>query len=836
MARNKDLGLELFAFDLNESQWDDVFVYLLDVPAAWRDFIKQLSKDRYLLPRKISPLGTKIQSIFADIIWVNNSFHIDQKGPWIIATNPIDPGFLIPLSQYWFTQLAEKEKIDPPAKVNIDQLVWKKVRVSDVRDEYNRYSIIPALVANHFCQNPKILTDQTGTSLELKFTQTFTANQAECMSQPIEREQGYYSYVIRFRLKNRGGQADRPLLLVTCGIRRFVTDPVQTQFLKGKINSSILVSLAHPFLSNRGIHSPSFAKLTFRRKGNSQPYTRWNEGLDELFWDVLYGKQFSSEDVLTNPTEYWNNQEVHAMIIHNNQLFGSHPIGPGASKGEKNSLFDMVKEELNQMTSLTPLQYINDPFTKRKTKGQPALPMFHIPSYYKKIKLEIWGPQDLFQVVKDVLGEEKEKKKPIAYQFSSNIFRINGDRDLLIEIVHNQNSSFTESLETEKYIDQAYDVRAQNILDQLGKTRETIISLIEIPPKSVWEKNNEEESDPKDAIREGFRRSGRLTQFIHPITEPKRTKRGKIIEGAAEKERKYRVERSLLDLFSDLGFLNMEVYSKLPNDRPIYAYDVWKVESLNPTSKKTSVVYYPFLTRLHDGDLAMKGMGIEDWKPINKAILQCNLYQHLKSDNNSYKKATHWLDEQMMKEVLNNHQPLLIVDTDLRNNWLKGIISNPKIKLEINPEFAEWTPTDKRLNVIRINTTEDVPSYRYHPEVVSESFSPGIFYDEAGMYYGIGAKPLAMRGIAKIQTKYDFPDLAFQQPQAVEYMPLGFSEIEQRHQVAWLTHHLRELAVSYELTTILPYPLKIMKSVQKYLKKKGLSQVWIVEPELVEWI
>ncbi|SDT09340.1 protein of unknown function [Paenibacillaceae bacterium GAS479] len=827
MLRVKNVSLELFALDISSLKWDGISVYQLKMPAQWKAFIRQfITAKEYELSYKISPLGKKLQSIFPELIWVDNQFHLDYHSSWLVSLHPIPAKFLMPLCMFWLSNLAEQAQKPLPPFILEEELCWEEVSFKSILSDKNKYSLIPSLMAHRFVQTPKLFTDQTGNTMELQFSQVFFGHHAECMSQPIERKSGFYSYVIQFRLKHRGGNPNRLLLLASIGSRRFITEPFDPQYVKGKTNSSVLVSLKDPYVQQNEAARKSYAKLSFRRKSNAAPYTGWSEGLDDLFWDVLFGRSFQSEELLTNPVQYWRGGEPEALTIHNTKIFGSHPIGSGVSRGEQNRIYELVRSELAQLTQVNPLKYVEDPFARRKARNETKLPELHSPFYCSQIILEVWGPPELLHLVQDALQDIT-----IGEPESDSIYVLNTGGYVRLHLIHKPDYSFSESLDTDSHESGAFEERAQEIAQTLGRAKQTVLSLIDIPEKEHWK--DAPHRDPKDAIREGFRRAGRITQFINPIKSPQRNRFGKVDEESGEKEYAHRAKRAIMDLLGDIGMLNMRIWDKLRHTRTVYGFDVLQVSRPDPNRRRDITTWYPLITKLCEGNIYVKGIGGEHWLPLREAILHSNKLTGIKKEASSAVKQ--WLQQELMQEVMNGERPILFLDANLRNFWLKDVLSNGNIGVDRNPELASWIPNDSRLNVIRVNTTGDVPSYRFFPEEAYESFYKAVFYDEDGIYYSVGDKPLVMRKNSKIRNKYNDPRRLFSQPRAVEFIPMGYSNIEERHKSAWIAHHLRELAVSYELTTVLPYPLKIMQSIHKYLligtfdKEKGSR-----DPELME--
>ncbi|MFD2171021.1 pPIWI_RE module domain-containing protein [Tumebacillus lipolyticus] len=812
MSRKKDTQLQLFAFDMELSKWEGEIIYQLYIPEAWKTWVLQLRKgsqgNDYTLKKRIKPLGEKLKGIFPDLVMVDNEFYKDTKKPWLLAVRPISISTLILLVKAWFLKTASEVGIPVPDDVQSSELEWKTITISQACKEANDlyFNLLPSLVAHRFCQSEKTLQlKEEDEPLILRFSKVFATREVDCMSQPISTKRGQFSYVVRFRLKTRGGEPNRYMLLITFGVRRIITKPVNTQKLKGKIHCTLLVSIDNPYTEMSQENVRSFASLSYRRQGNQAPYTRWREGLDELFFDLLWDQPFTPEEILTNPERFGEGCNPRVMVIHNQQVFRSHLIGSGVSIGEKRQFFEILVEELAQWTPLAPIAFIPKPksvFEKNKDKGN-LLPML-VP-HAKDFILEIWGPDALYDQVINVLRDKKYKLNAIVEEEDETVFRLVSRTGNRMTLMKRERQGYVDALEA-VHGKEAYTHRVNIIertLEDVMSTEQVTLSLIEILPKENWEKMWEG-ADPKLAIREGFRRTGRLTQFIYP--------KGYVEdgdEGQKGSNYKHKVFNAILDLLSDAGVVEFKPLFEMGEVPPIVSFDLIHVDHGD----------FPVLTKLHQGKLFVRGDGMEEWLPLHQAILNSHMLKpapYLKKDQSW---LTRWLDEQLRREKLNTEAFILLIGAHLRTKGISAL-TNGRVSKEQNPPIASWIQEDPDIKVIRINTTDELPAYGFIPL----SLSTGVYSDgTSGIYYGVGTKGLSQRGIRKDMTKLHDPSKTFQQPRAVEYMPLGKMEESERDRLAWIVHLMREMCISFEITQTLPYPLKMMKSIEKYIKRKYIE-------------
>ncbi|WP_376769704.1 RNaseH domain-containing protein [Paenibacillus endophyticus] len=155
-------------------------------------------------------------------------------------------------------------------------------------------------------------------------------------------------------------------------------------------------------------------------------------------------------------------------------------------------------------------------------------------------------------------------------------------------------------------------------------------------------------------------------------------------------------------------------------------------------------------------------------------------------------------------------------------------LQNGEIHPDRKPNILPWIKESSNAFFIRINTSDEVPSYLFDPI----AYASGVFKDEGGIYYGVGRKMDTIQ-IKKTKTKYANPSEFFRQPKNTEYIPLGFTDERERDLAALLVQDLRDIGITFGTHTAQPYPFHMLRSLKKYMNQTAYTQ-WEIEPEFSE--
>lgn len=791
---NKELELFLYEMPIDFLQEEEI--YYLFFPEDLIQYIKnKLAEGNFKYGFKFTKLNNKIKSLFPQIISLQISEAVKNEMPWIIAKQKI------PLEQIKYIY-EEYLKIytDLKDKFKMEDVIWKKGKIKDIKGDL--YQLVPSVIAHGLSEKVDhlVLGDRT---IPMTFYPITFNGVNECISEPIRQTEkdDYFSYVLQFRLVTRGGEGI-PRLSVGTGIRRYLQKPFTKRgklFQDYKRKGSVLLGVKNPFI-NSGNIDISFSQLkTKQALKKDEGFSKWEDGEESLFSDVLFGRKIKSDSIFENPGSYIiGEDDVRAFIVYSHQMYAEYystKVKSGMGLEERFKLFNLVDENFSDLRRLPRSTYVAKTI---KGKGENnRLPLI-TPSGITKVLLEVWGSIELFHKVTTVLSTKEIDDKTLV--FEGNRLFLEADKSVEIEIVHKDPTGIIYELEVEQYGVKAFQnyvaklankVRKEDSIDQV------VLALVEI------DNLKGKDFDHKQATRVGLARAGRLSQFIHPLENA----------GADEE----RILNGVMDLLSDAGFLRNN-WSAFESDGTIMSLSLIK-------NKKEFV---PVITRIIDHDVQMKLLGIEEWLTPQNALLKAEnakgLFKDNKNNTTNKDRLRRFLVENM-KETLNNfNQKLyLLLDATLRYGWMEQM-SNPKLEIGRIPFFDNQLTNDKRIEVVRINTTDDVPQYRIIKGENDDGVNKesGLFRDPKGIYYSVGLRPSTWKTQRNEFTKYNQQKKQLLQQRAVEIIPLGESEEKTRDEIAYMIDRLRKMNLTYEKHTEQPYPIHKAMAIRKYFVENDI--------------
>ncbi|WP_196427559.1 pPIWI_RE module domain-containing protein [Paenibacillus macerans] len=866
----KQKMMELFELEVQEETFYDEIVHIMHMPESWRDYlVNQSFSTEEALPNKgqriqeyklryeVKPLGQKLNSIFPEMIHVA----VDHKSltndwPWIVSTEKLSESLIKKLTLGWFASINRCTVSDLPAKLKEVELSWftttfgEFYAVSD-KKAVDKYQWLPGLAAIKFCAEPRKVELGHGIVKEFQFYHTVFNHKHECITSPyqISARHDPFSYVLKVSLQNRGGNANKLLLSVSVGIRRYLKDPKikikqkeRVCYLKDNPACSVLVSVRNPETVQ---DTMSFSQLQFERYVNSNKgtFSRWKTHLDNLYWDVLYGESFEPDLLLSAPASYLEGKgDVIAWIVNHNSFHNARNwVKPGLGVSEKRGLFNGFKEALAKY-ELKPLPPIAE-LSGQKMNDQ------RFPIIAKKaitIRIEVYSSEEMFTAMKqtyttpqkfiEIIGKKGEGPV-ILEQISDQVYRLNCDKEVLVEFVRRNPEGIVHELEIGTYpADTAYHNLVTKIKSKLAQQEmdPTIkkLALIEIDGKDKWRDG----ADPKFAIRDAMKQSGRLTQFIEPLgskgleTEDLTPEEAEEYEESVNKADKPRMINALLDLLNDAGFLSYNV-KKLEENRPILSFDVLKTDN----------GFLPVVSKMDKAEVTVKMLGIDQWVPLEEAPFQLDGVKMLKQPNKFNNSSAVFISflTQVIEDELDKHDQTIIimVNAKLRKGWLSAIL-NGRIQYDALPFLNDRLANESRIKFVRINTQQDVPQYRIFDTQDEEkpTKSSGVFKDPLGIYYGVGGRPITMKGPLVSDIKYLKPSKLMLQQRAVECIPLGPLDDGERDKLANSVDQLRRVGLTFDKHTIEPYPMKVMKLISKYLMGSEVfyDDEFVDEVEMIE--
>lgn len=786
--------MQLYSFDIDEGTIPEMPLYYLVMPERWRNYILQFRKpDSYEYPFKLQVLGKKLEIVFPSILSSHFSNRVLEEGaPWIISIEPLDQEIIKQTCLQWFAIISEKERQEfPVGLLDINDWDWQSLDLNQVNDEGIVYNVIPGLFAHRFCQDPVYL-EQAGRHLQ--FYPVIADKAYECMSEPVEKYGGAYSYVLRLKLVTRGTQPQRKILNIKTGIRRFVLKPVingNDCYLRENARSSLFVSVNNPYLY---INRPTFVKLLAERsKKQDQTKTNWIDGFEKYCSDLVGKRDISTDEIYRNPKKYFKGHHgVKALIVYSPSVIGvKQNIQPGAGLYERRNLFEQFQNKFPNLKVLEPIPELK----LNSLKNREPVPEEYDRSYV----LEIWSESDEFFLaiitgLTEIFGIQPIQETESKCRFIQ-VHEETGEKMWEMVVMQRNPQGITSPLDPISK-DKARKKRIGEIIRQIEHVKDQpIMAMVEIDdyPNLIDEKMRE--LDPKIAVRLGMLKTGRITQFIHPL-------------GNDQKENRNRVNNALYDLLSDRGFLNSRLFD-VDVDGDLVGFSL-----LRGTEKDKSI---PVMSWISGKDVHVKIGRRQKWQKFHEALFRFDPLSL--SQYEIPKKLAEQFITQELTNILHSTQKnvYLFVDAALRNYPIWPGLANKSIELDKLP-FQNTFKHQDRLRVIRVNTTEEVPYYDIIKPDGDISKGSGLYKDPIGIYYSVSLRPDTLQ-TAKIINKMQNPGTMVAKQRAVEIIPLGARSNEERDKLAILTHHLRQVHLPYEFHTKAPYPLQRLKTFEKYAKE-----------------
>jgi hypothetical protein len=771
--------LQPFLFKGYQDILKDEPLYITSFPKQWWNVIEKDISD-YRFPFKPKTIAKRLSSLFPEIVFIQESkFGEDQ--PWIIATDPIPTKAIVSVCMPF---LMEKNGISNKNDLSYEiSLEWRIVSFEEL--DVNEYQIIPALFAKKFVQvySDSLLKNQL-TGSELQFFTVYSGSGYEVVSVPysIDDNRDKFSYVIKIELITRGLENTK-LLKITPGSRRYYQREAKNPVYDVRYGEtgSIYVSHNHIYGVKK---NKAYSKFFFeRKKGKLQLKDVERSVLHDLFPAIP-----EVEEIFKESKKYIKDGTF--LIGYSNRLFEKGTSSKqGISVQERNSLIQLILDLFPSINVISKHRHVNvnrkSPkldylFLNTLGKKEIRIGMF-VPEQTMDVTLKVWESNNyIFNEGGDFYLNSNPRIKLTMIQYGSEIIK---------EISVNDG----ETIETAKK-------RYKNEFSSYIFDKRSIDgAFIEIEAYHLEE--GSKEKDPKEIIRESFRQKKIVTQFIHPENE----------KGSYSS----RLNSAFLDLLTDIGFSDPHLQNSLITKRAIVSFSM---------IRRSYKEFLPVLTKIEHGQILFKTPLSNEWLRTNE-YLTSTYGSDCFFNKTQGKQLKKWLESELiglLNDVEKSRDIILMVDANVRNGWLPEF-KNENIKLNEQP-FGQFAIHElNRLKVVRFNLTNDVPNYYISKNLDDDgnNHATGLFRDEQGIYYAVGEKTPAMRTINKNATRLESKQTLFAKQQAVEIIPLTFSDEDEQNEIAFIVHNMRSLSLTY--ISFLRYPINAHLAVglRKYFPRES---------------
>ncbi|SCM95089.1 Uncharacterized protein BWINRASL_02542 [Bacillus mycoides] len=414
----------------------------------------------------------------------------------------------------------------------------------------------------------------------------------------------------------------------------------------------------------------------------------------------------------------------------------------GIKVREKEELFNEFQRSFPYFTLLPECENV---LTNNENE---LLPLF-APKGLDTITLEVWSDDIVIEIEQALL----DSKIALAQNGDSS-YVLNADNPVLLKIVRHNIEKVLQNPYRMQYSHKNKKKLVEDVVKAVhvtaGEQNEMKLALIAIKNCDGREKIN-----PKQIIREGFARTQRISAFINLF----------IGQSVSKKE----IINAILSLLEQKGFLKHS-WNKIKLPGVIVNLSIEKMSKYD---------FLPIFSKINGREILYKLYGQEEWGTIDHTLLNIGnnkvfLPQPSKRNDIGVR------FKQFMSETLveisqdahkQNKEVYFIVDANMRKYWIEEL-QNKNVNIEVSPEIISNFKED--INIIRINTNSDVPSYivRDQEYIMDET---RLFVDEMGIYYSTAAYELNCNEIV--------------QQYILEVIPFGVKS-EEREEIAKMIHYM----------------------------------------------
>ena len=838
----------------DDFQSTPVDYYMLAFPEAWKLSLKQVyakSIDRPVektnLPNK--SLNGVIRSLVPDIISIDRYLGGWNGRPWLRSSSKSASSEALRIILYNWAQEA-LNKVDPVAlkpilqQLKADMLHWKKSQI-DLADwathpngtanktDEAQFTVLPDYIAMILAssQNSYELKEQTFQLYRVPISPGNSG--AELISWPPQQaligkddkqKSHYFSILVTITVQTVPFDP-QPYIHIDLGVRRWVSQP--DSYLRGG-STSVYIKSSVPWIE--GIHQlPSFQVAS----------TRWirNEydDFEAVWWNYLIdilnhlnpSQTFPTpEQLLKDPTKFISsNAPLNAAIVYRNGIKPTHGVKAGLMPGDRKPLVDqftavmMPKFELVDAYDRADKRRfsIQNIFTdKREQARKQHLEEILLEKRHEAIHSTVGN-----KIAVEIHYQREETKKEFVKQIEELLGVVVGDKlpvevtpaELTIIIDAIQVGAIGDKLKIDEkkssHVDRRYtaiDERAELIARDVTKAGAPTICFFEIGDRD----NFTLENDPKMAIRRGFARTGRLTQFINRDSDASLSQR---------------VRRCLLDGLRQLGInqlaFNQDVLPMKANYVGLWLIYINKVK--NPAGIHQFIPVFT-LIEPETHEVYARVPGIEEWMPYRDLLIQIGCGETVKGYDRR-EQALPFIQQVIEREIVPEGDTILMcVAQNLRRTWTW--LRDSDLTLDaIN--FGQEKPrpiTDfEGLRIVRLrnNQSHETPEWYAIDDKNDDKFgfSKGLFSADVGgrryaSTYGKSAQFKKIRIDDSIITR---PNAPAWNPAMYELIIAAVQKDDDILDIATTVHLLRDMSVQYDDATAMPLPLHLASLVEEYM-------------------
>lgn len=824
--------LKPMVFIPNSDCMEKADIFTMYFPYKWAQELLQLYDRIKMRQDKVnrlptSSLNSTMIALFPEII--KAEFRKNQ--PWITSNREIDNNIILNVLKSWikaeFLEVCNDSNIKDDissavSNLNANMLTWKKVEVQisqkgkkkngTIDPEQGYFNAIPEYICNKLCSSI------SGFKLNGETLYFNRCGEAEMMSWPpstykdYKNDIWYFSIVMKFNVQTIPFY-DKPIILMDISTRRFVSNNLISE--KGYIKlsndnkTSVYLSTKTYWFDENQKRGFSKAMLKCGYVGN-QYGVLWDDKISGIMKNLSLKNEFPEPMELIQAPENFIDyrRDVTAAILYNNPPYGKHEVGTGVSMRDMNELYQQVLKLIPEFKTFETndrikLKLVSSELAKAKKIDKSHLrgALSSIVDGNLNIELRCDNKQlsdEVKNKIFEIFGLEESMKENGIYSTP----------ELNINIINSQIGTIGNEIGEGGLLDRVKEIQAK-LPKAMAPTG--VIAEIEGRGSIKWANG-----DPKGAIRDGFGKTGRLTQFITP-------------QGNNKDNYEKRAENAVWDLLRQFGYmpypLNVEIRKgNIKNEFGIFGF--WIIRTNKNDNLKG--INFPVVVYMRTDccEVKVNCPLFNKWLPYYKAQLE--LCKYTNSGNMSFKmddeNIKHYI-RKTLTEIGQAGPSLVLLDSqNIRSIWKwiqDGRVDNKKLwVLDENDELNLNNYKDMR--IVRVRSGEEVPSYYGDNKKDGVGTVRGLFEVSNNVFWGTGSKPNTLTGKSfggPNSSRLEEPGKEFKYCEIGEIVPLLLQQNDIPSEWVYAVYKMREMLSYYDEFAKLPAPLHLAEKLEEYINE-----------------
>ena len=807
----------------------------MEFPSRWKSLLKQLQADAQKRPvtktsLPISDLNRALLALVPDLIHIYTNAGRQDASRWLASSVDIDPNAIQLIALAWVRALfksSEDSRLnDVLTEMARQPLVWETEAV-DLTDWASnesgtakpghpaQFDLIPAYIAARLSQ-PHVsfqLSHETLHFIRAPLSPGHTGT--ELISWPplahtTGSSQHFYSYVIGITVQTVPF-VSYPCIYFRFGLRRWVS----TKTGPRRTRASVYLLTSVPWLP--ALHyTSSFQIARTKWARTSEGFVmRWADHLVEILETLSTSQPFPEpRELFQDPRAALNlGSSPNVAAVFSYGMKPQHPTKPGVTPADRHRLLEQITAFLKPELELTEAfprvggkrrRLRTNPFRQAADEnvvGDRVRLIAQASS--ERVRFEVLYDQRttlqaFLRYIGEMLGSPADwDKRPVQLKA--------GNLDVIVD--WRTVGSIGDSLLMDERIKSQRDRRQRAAEDKMrqiaagfGEVHEPTVTYVELAGENAFDAG----TDPKQAIRIGLARTGRLSQFF---------------DKTSDTSPEHRVERAVLDSLRQLGLFRQPDLT-VQGIGLLDHVGVWLVKPKRGKERWMQTEYIPVFVYLdsEESRVYATAPGLDGWKPYHQALLAIGQQKAKGFDAKS--RALNYIERQLRTEIDPGRNTLLICHSqNLRSTW--PWLQDGRLCPD-EPSFGEgreWSIGDwPGLRLVRVRDSErdETPQW-YATDNDKYGHSKGLFrinYRVFAITYG---NPYQFKRVSNKATKVEQPNMQAWNPRMYELVVAGAQTGDDITELAMSAHVSRDAHIQYDDATALPLVLHLGKLTEEYI-------------------